>query len=157
MNVVSKLSVTEDVTLVTFNRVSADFRQVAAIFERFSMDKIDIDMISQSAPQSDSVSVSFTMNDSDVGKVFSAARQIAQHFGVKPLVSTGYCKVQLYGENMRGTSGVASRAFSAVAAQGCQVMMVTTSEVDISLLVSQEHLADTIQALEQEFTVALEG
>lgn len=151
MDFVTKLRVSEDIALVTFNKIENDFKKVASIFEEFSNRKIDIDMISQAAPQGDKVSVSLTMNDSDIGKVF----EIIKTLSVKPLVSTGNCKIQLYGEEMRGHSGIASRAFSAVAKNGGQVMMITTSEVDISLLVTKEHLTDAVKALEEEFGVTL--
>lgn len=150
MDFVTKLRVGEDIALVTFNKIENDFTKVANVFEEFSKKKIDIDMISQAAPQGDTVSISFTMNDSDIGKVF----EIIKTLSVKPLVSTGNCKIQLYGEEMPGHSGIASRAFSAVAKAGCQVMMITTSEVDISLLVTKEHFTDAVNALESEFNIS---
>ena len=51
MDFVTKLRVGEDIALVTFNKIENDFTKVANVFEEFSKKKIDIDMISQAAPQ----------------------------------------------------------------------------------------------------------
>jgi len=56
MNGVSKLTVTEDVALVTFNKLPADHKLIAGILDEFSKAEMNIDMISQTTSQGGDIS-----------------------------------------------------------------------------------------------------
>lgn len=157
MNGVSKLSVCEDIALVTFNRIGADLKFISAVFTDFSKEGVVIDMISQSTPTGDLMNVSFTVAGADLVKVLALTnRYKAQYPNIKPLVSSGNSKLQLFGEEMREMSGVAAKAISTVAEMGASVLMITTSEVDISLLLSGGN--QPLEALEATFGItALHG
>lgn len=152
MNGVSKLSVCEDIALVTFNRIGADLKFISAVFTDFSKEGVVIDMISQSTPTGDLMNVSFTVAGADLVKVLALTnRYKAQYPNIKPLVSSGNSKLQLFGEEMREMSGVAAKAISTVAEMGASVLMITTSEVDISLLLSGSN--QPLESLEAAFGV----
>ncbi|WP_312642224.1 ACT domain-containing protein [Hydrogenoanaerobacterium sp.] len=154
MNGVSKLSVCDDIALVTFNKIGADLKFISAVFTDFAKQGINIDMISQSAPTGDLVSVSFTVAGEDLIKVLALTNKYkAQYPDIKPLVSSSNSKVQLFGEEMRNMEGVAAKAISTVAGADAHVLMITTSEVDISLLLTAYNLEQTIELLETEFGV----
>ena len=51
------------------------------------------------------------------------------HPSVRPMMSNGNCKIQLYGDQMRELCGVAASVVSAVAQSGADLMLITTSEV----------------------------
>ena len=55
------------------------------------------------------------------------------------LVSGGYSKINLFGEEMVTSCGVAARALNALAMAGIEVLLITTSDLDISLLVRSEN------------------
>ena len=61
MNGVSKISVTEDVCLISFNNIPRDLSVTSQIMTEFAVQDINIDMISQSAPIGESANVSFTV------------------------------------------------------------------------------------------------
>lgn len=61
MNGVSKLTLTEDVSVITFNKLSAEPSNVAKILNQFSEEGINIDMISQTVPNSGEISLSLTV------------------------------------------------------------------------------------------------
>ena len=73
---------------------------------------------------------------------------------IKPLISGGNVKLQLFGEEMRTTPGVAARAIAALAKAEAELMLVTTSEVDISLLVTKAHSESAVEELKKEFSGA---
>ena len=154
MNGVTKLTVTEDVALVTFHRVDAGLRFISRVFSDFSNAGINIDMISQTAPTGDFLSVSFTVPGADLVQVLAITnRYRADSPEVQPLVSSGNCKLQLFGAEMPHTPGVAARAISAVSAAQAHVLMITTSEVDISLLLADYNLEHVITLLSESFSV----
>ena len=152
MNGVTQISVTEDVALITFAKVPNDLKVVAGIFQSVSEAGINIDMVSQTAPQGQYVSFSFTVGNEDTVKVLSLVNSLK----IKPMVSTGNCKIQLYGEEMPQMHGVFARALASAATTEAELLLVTTSEVDISLLTTSVHLQEALEALERDFDVKAE-
>lgn len=78
---------------------------------------------------------------------FQAAHEL------KPMVSNGNCKIELYGEEMRERYGVASAAIAAVAGTDAELTLISTGEVEISLLVPQSSCDEAVRALEEAFGV----
>ena len=52
---------------------------------------------------------------------------------------------------MRGTPGVSARVFKAVAGIDADVRMITTSEIEISMLVVKSDVDEVIAAIKNEF------
>lgn len=152
MNGVTQISVTEDVSLITFTKVPNDLGVIAGIFRSVSEAGINIDMVSQTAPQGQFVSFSFTVGNEDTVKVLSLVNSLK----IKPMVSTGNCKIQLYGEEMPRMHGVFAAALASAATTAAELLLVTTSEVDISLLTTSAHLQEALEALERDFGVKAE-
>ena len=111
-------------------------------------------MIPQTAPQGSEMDVSFTTDSHQVVKVLTVISRIRdQYRQIKIMVSTGNCKLQLYGEEMREMTGVASRAIQSLLEQGIDIIMITTSEIDISFIVSPANQLRATQVLERAFQV----
>ena len=154
MNGVTKLSLCDDISLITFNGISTDLKFISSVFTSFSAAGINLDMISQTAPMGDKVSVSFTISGKDLIKVLSLINEYKEEYPeLKPLITGSNSKIQLFGEEMRHTEGVAAKAISAVANAGAQVLMITTSEVDISMLLTSYNLDETLMALKEAFSL----
>ena len=98
MNGVSKITVTEDVALVTFRRVPNDLGVLASIFTQLADAKVNLDMISQTAPQGHRIDISFTLHSSQLIEVLGLATRFQAALELKPMVSNGNCKIELYGE-----------------------------------------------------------
>lgn len=154
MNGISKISVTEEVALMTFNNIPRDLGLISNIMQDFSAKGINIDMISQSAPVGTQANVSFTVDSEDLVKALEVANRFREkNPSIRPLVSNGNCKIQLYGEEMRETPGVASNVFQIVSHISSEVMLITTSEVDISILIAQHDMNEVLTALQEAFSV----
>jgi len=151
---VSHLDVSESVALVTFRKIPCQLPLISDIFSRFSKNNILIDMISQTAPAGEFVSISFTCMEDDLVKVLEISNELNHKYPqIKPMVSSGNCKIQLFGEEMRAASGVFSRALAALTSIPMELQQVTTSEVDISLLVTAPHKEAAVQALKASFNL----
>ncbi|MEF9853994.1 MAG: aspartate kinase [Hydrogenoanaerobacterium sp.] len=152
MKGVTKISVCDDISLITFNGIGSDLKFISDVFTTLAAAGINMDMISQTAPTGDKISVSFTVCGHDLIKVLSLIKNYTEKYPkFKPLVTGSNSKIQLFGEEMRHTEGVAAKVFSAVAGAGAQVLMITTSEVDISLLLTSYNLDETLDALQKTF------
>ena len=68
-----------------------------------------------------------------------------------PLISGGYAKINLFGEDMVTSCGVAARALSALAENSIEISLITTSDLDISLLVHESDVDTAIKALNKAF------
>ena len=71
-------------------------------------------------------------------------------------MSSGNCKLQLYGEEMRSMHGVAAKVIDVIASAGEEIYLVTTSEVDISVLLPRDRVQEAVSALEKAFGVVCE-
>ena len=69
------------------------------------------------------------------------------------LVSGGYSKINLFGEEMVTSCGVAARALAALAGAGIEIVLITTSDLDISLLIRQQDEDTALDALHKAFAV----
>ena len=93
-------------------------------------------MISQTAPLGGRISLSFTVGGEDVGGVLELLAKLREkNPELKSDISTGNCKISIYGESMRDIPGVAADTFNIIAELNVDIRLITTSEVDISLLV----------------------
>lgn len=152
MNAVDKISVTENITLISLNDSPADFKIVAQIFDMLSKAGIDVDMISQNPPQGKTQNLSFTVQDEDLVKVFETASKLRElHPELKLAISSGNTKISVLDEKMRNCPGVAAKVFTAIAETDAEIRMITTSEVDISVLVYSHDGDSVYSALKSEF------
>ena len=110
-------------------------------------------MISQSAPHGTSIDFSFTASSSDLPLVMKAisAANLDKDAKASPLISVGYSKLNLFGEEMVTSCGVAARALNALAIAGIEVLLITTSDLDISLLVRAENEDAAYDVLKKAF------
>ena len=148
---VSKISVEPGVMMISVQDAAFSAGSLARYLQIFADTGIVVDMISQSAPHGTQLDFSFTASSGAlplVMKPISAANPDAK---AAPLISVGYSKLNLFGEEMVASCGVAARALSALAAAGIEVHLITTSDLDISLLVRSENEDAAYDALRRAY------
>lgn len=154
-NCVTKISMAENVSLVNFEKAPAGIDFLSRLFTAVEEEGINIDMISQSTIMGDYVSLSFSVDSDYLGKIMTLVKRIRDnHPTLKPIIKSGNAKIWLYGNDMADYVGVAAQAFRALKERGIDVIMITTSEVDVSLLVDDEAGEDALQALKKSFEIA---
>ena len=152
MKTIQNISVVEDVTLVSLNYSPSYINTISKIFDMISTNNIDVDMISQTPPHSNKPHLSFTVSGDDLGKILELSAKIRDLYpDVKLSVSNGNCKISVFGEAMKGQPGVAAKVFAAAAKANTYIIMITTSEVDISMLVPQSDLTATLESIKGAF------
>lgn len=152
MRLVDNIYVTEDVTLFSLCDAPADITHMAEVFKMIADAGIDVDMISQFPLSGASSGFSFTVNDSDFVSVLSIASELRNRSPkTKISVSSGNCKITVSGEGLRGTPGVSAAVFKAVSSVDADVRMITTSEIEIAMLVVKSDVDDVIEAIKKEF------
>jgi len=148
MKLNGKLTVTEDVTLISLHDSPANIDVISGIFEKISQAGIDVDMISQTPPNGAHSSLSFTVGGDDFGGILEIAAELRKiNPDLKISVSSGNCKIAVFSDEMNGTPGIASAVFNAAASVNADIRMITTSEVDISMLVVKADLDSVVNAI----------
>ena len=128
---VSKITSEQNILLTDLFLVHSTARKsLAEHLEVFARAGIVVDMICQSAPRGTAVDFSFTTSYDNFTRVMQALPAAAKAH--PPLVSGGYSKINLFGEEMVTSCGVAARALSALAQAGIEIVLITTSDLDIS-------------------------
>lgn len=136
MNDIEKITFTEDIALITFRNSPSDVKFMAHVFDIIAAKGINVDMISQTAPSSEKINLSFTIAEEDLGKLLELFVPLRAEFpDIKYDISGGNCKISLYGENMKSIPGVAATVFDIIAELDVDIRIITTSEVDISILI----------------------
>lgn len=152
MNGVSQINVTDNVSLVCFEHMNTDGRAMFKLLSELAKYEINIDMISQSAPYGNKMGFGFTISDDELVSTLKICNELSKEYeGLKPMVSSSNCKIQLYGAEMPDTPGVAANVFGVIFDSGAEIQLITTSEVDISCLISGANVDATIAALKREF------
>lgn len=146
---VSKISSEQDILLTTFPGAQYSAQSLAEHLNVFAKAGIVVDMICQSTPRGDSVDFSFTTSYDNFAAVMKAIPAAAK--ANPPLISGGYSKINLFGEEMVTSCGVAARALAALAEAGVEIALITTSDLDISLLVRQQDEDAALNALTAAF------
>ena len=146
---VSKISSEQNIMLTTFPAAQYSAQSLAEHLEVFAKAGIVVDMICQSAPRGAAVDFSFTTSYDNFAAVMRALPAAAK--ANPPLVSGGYSKINLFGEEMVTSCGVAARALNALAMAGIEVLLITTSDLDISLLVRSENEDAAYEALKKAY------
>lgn len=137
MSAVTEIYSTEGITIITFEEAPAHIGFVSELFLKVADAKINIDMISQTAPKGESNTISFTVQDNDLPALLEIINGMKDDKkALTPYVSTGNVKLSLYGSEMPKLCGVAADVFARLAANEIDTLLMTTSDVDISIVVS---------------------
>lgn len=136
-----------DVTLFTLQGCPTDVAYLSKILNMIAEKDINVDMISLSPSQGTSASISITIADADLGNLLSLVPVINKQPGIKTVISSGNCKISISDLRMRNTPGVAAKIFQAAAALNTDIRLVTTSETEVSILVTQADCMETIEQL----------
>lgn len=152
MNIIDSICINDDVTLISLCDCPSDITRISEVFAMITEAGIDVDMISQFPPSGVNSGFSFSVSDKDFVAVLSIASVLrSKQPKVKISVSSGNSKITVSGAAMKGTPGVASRVFGALAECCADVRMITTSETEIALLVIKADVHAAVEAIQKAF------
>ncbi len=134
------------------NNAPTDLCFIARLFEKLSAKKVNIDMISQAPSHGDVAELAFSFDERDLTKVLTEIAELRQVYDtISSSVSTGNVKLLVTSEQMRHGHGFASRVFRALAEINADIRLITTSEVDISVLLPEADAAGSFAAVKSAF------
>ncbi|MGM0679007.1 MAG: aspartate kinase [Pseudomonadota bacterium] len=118
---------------------------------------IEVDMIIQNVGADGTTDFTFTVHCNDYDKALKLLQQIAQKLGAREVAGDkSIVKISLVGVGMRSHAGVASQMFEALAHEGINIMMISTSEIKISVVVAEKYLELGVRSLHGAFQLEQE-
>jgi len=139
----------EDVTLIKLMNVPSDMAFIGEVFGKIAELSVDVNMISLSENSNRSV-LAFTVKDDDFIKTVEYTSKLKDG-SVKSIVSSGNCIISIFDVAMENAPGVAARVFKTLAEANVQIMLITTSESQISVLVTRADFDDAVDSLSRQF------
>jgi aspartate kinase len=125
----------------------------AKIFKPIADANIVVDMIIQtSSTEKGRADVAFTVPQTDFSKTLQIVKEIVKEFGGKEVSGDeNIAKVSIVGVGMRSHSNVATQMFSALAKEGINIQMISTSEIKISCIIDSKYTELAVRALHDAF------
>ncbi len=152
--VVSGIAHSRDEAKLTLISVADRPGIAAAIFGPLAEAGVNVDMIVQNISEEGRTDMTFSCPISDVPRARDALERAKARgeFNFHDLdVNEDVAKVSIVGIGMRSHAGVAHQMFAALAADGVNIKVITTSEIKVSVLIDRKYLELAVQSLHDAF------
>jgi aspartate kinase len=113
---------------------------------------IEVDMIIQNVAADATTDFTFTVHRNDYDKALAILQDTANKLGAREVSGDNtIVKISIVGVGMRSHAGIASTMFEALAKEGINIRMISTSEIKISVVVDEKYLELGVRALHDAF------
>ena len=124
----------------------------SAILGPVAAANIDVDMIVQNSGHDGTTDFTFTVHRNEYDNALQILQSQLNELRAREV--SGDCnivKISLVGVGMRSHAGIASKMFAALADEGINIRMISTSEIKISVVVDEKYLELGVRALHTAF------
>jgi aspartate kinase len=124
----------------------------AKLFMPLSEANITVDMIIQNVSHEGFTDMTFTVPRTDFKKALKIVEESAEKIGASNVVGNeNIAKVSIIGVGMRSHSGIASKMFATLAAEGVNIQMISTSEIKVSCIIDDKYTELAVRVLHDAF------
>jgi aspartate kinase len=118
---------------------------------------IEVDMIIQNQSVDGKTDFTFTVSRGEYAKAMGVLEQVKDSIGASAFVGDAkVSKLSVVGVGMRSHVGVASKMFETLAKEGINILMISTSEIKISVLIDEKYMELAVRALHKAFELEKE-
>mgnify|MGYP002635538902 FL=1 len=150
--VVSGIAFNRDEAKLTIRGIPDQPGVAYKVLGAISEANIEIDVIVQNVAKDNSATITFTVHRNDFIKASELLEQIAADLGAMEVASDDrIVKVSIVGVGMRSHAGVAAKMFEALAAEGINIQLITTSEIKITVVIEERYLELAVRSLHSAF------
>jgi aspartate kinase len=126
----------------------------AKLFTPIGNEGIVVDMIVQNVSTEGYTDMTFTVPRTDFKKALRITEEVAKELSAKGVTSNNHiAMVSLVGVGMKTHSGIASRMFSALAREGINIIMISTSEIKVSCVIDEKYTELAVRTLHDAFNL----
>ena len=150
--IITGISSTKNDAKITIIGVKDRPGVAASIFKPLSKNLINVDMVVQNISlDGKETDLTFTIKSDDLKKTEKLIKQNKKISFKKLSFDRDVSKVSIIGVGMITTPGITYRMFQALASRKINILVISTSEIKISVLVSAKHVKRAVKALLKEF------
>lgn len=127
------------------------------ILDAVGQENIDVDLIVQNISEDGTTDFTFTVNAPDYDRALMITQNVADSMNARQVFGrTDIAKLSIVGVGMRSNSGVASRMFHALAQEKINILMISTSEIKVSVIIESKYAELAVRVLHDEFNLHVE-
>ncbi len=146
--IVSGIAYSRDEAKITLQGVHDHPGIAASIFGPLADANINVDMIVQNVSAQGHTDVTFTVPRTDLPRALQVLDKVRQAVDIRDLAhSDTVVKISVIGVGMRTHAGVAQKMFAALAERGINILVISTSEIKVSVLIEEEYTELALRAL----------
>ncbi|MGO5091541.1 aspartate kinase [Clostridium sp. LCP25S3_F10] len=148
---VTGLATSDEDVAITIEDIKDSINIIADIFSKLAEKRINVDMISQTAPINGKTSLSFTVPKEDLQDSMKIINDYASKDKIK--IDENLTKFSIVGLGMKNTSGIAAKMLKIFSDNNIKVKMITTSEIRITCAINVEDKINAINLVAKEFNL----
>ncbi len=150
---ISGIAYTSDEAKITVQGVADRPGVSASIFGPLAEASINVDMIVQNvAADGHTTDLTFTVPRADLARSVKVIEDLKGQLGYAAVsTDSDVVKVSVIGVGMRSHAGIASRMFAALANEGINIQVISTSEIKISVLIASKYTELALRALHSAY------
>jgi aspartate kinase len=119
---------------------------------------IEVDMIVQNVSADGTTDLTFTVHRNDFDNALNILKKTSKKIGARGVTGDKkIAKLSIVGVGMRSHAGIASSMFKALAEEGINIQMISTSEIKISVVVDEKYLELGVRILHSAFGLEKNG
>lgn len=123
-----------------------------SLFKALAQNRINVDMVIQSAMRDNRNDIAFTVEKDDLNKAIPVVEELVRNLGASGMnYGDDVAKVSIVGAGMQSNPGVAADMFEALADESINIHMISTSEIKVSCLIDEDQIALAVKALHRKF------
>jgi aspartate kinase len=149
---ISGVAIESDEAKVTLDDVPDRPGVAATVFRAVADDGINVDMIVQNISHDAKTDLSFTVSSVDLPRLKGVVERLVEEIGALRFESDdGIAKLSLVGAGMKSHPGVAADMFDALADEGINIEMISTSSIRISCVIREADAERALRAVHARF------
>ena len=151
--IVSGITYSRDEAKITLFGVPDRPGVAASIFGPLADAAINVDMIVQNVSEDTAITgLTFTVSKADLDRAVGLLAEQKGNLGYERLAhDPNVVKVSVIGVGMRSHAGVAQQMFRALAQKGINIQVISTSEIKVSVLISEDYTELALRSLHSAY------
>ena len=150
---ITGIAYSRDEARITLTQVANIPGMSAALFGPLADANINVDMIVQNVTEDgNATDITFTVPKSDIDLAVKAVEGVREKLKFKSMhTDRNVAKVSIVGVGMRSHAGIAQTMFRTLAEKNINILVISTSEIKVSVLISEDYTELAVRALHAAF------
>jgi aspartate kinase len=128
-----------------------------SVFQPLADTGINVDMIVQNVGHAGTTDLSFTISATDLARARRLLDPVVRELGFQDMTTdAAVAKVSIVGAGIGDAPGIAATMFGALADEGINIEMISSSEIRITCIIAEDDVDKAAQALHGAFRLAVE-